>query len=94
MQHLNHLDCQILALGNFLYSKCFEKHYYEFGEKKYLKFNDLTVVPIQRKLILEEMLSEEETKWVNEYHAIVWERLNNDLSGSTKEWLKRQTAPI
>jgi Xaa-Pro aminopeptidase len=66
----------------------------EFGEKKYLKFNDLTVVPIQRKLILEEMLSEEETKWVNEYHAMVWERLNNDLSGSTKEWLKRQTAPI
>jgi len=65
-----------------------------FGDKKYLQFNDLTLVPIQKKLILESMLTEEEKRWLNDYHALVWERLHSELSGSTKEWLKRQTTPI
>ena len=43
----------------------------EFGDKEYLRFNDLTLVPIQKKLMDAGMLTREEREWVDAYHAQV-----------------------
>ncbi|UPQ97480.1 creatinase/aminopeptidase [Chloropicon primus] len=67
----------------------------EFGDKEYLKFNDLTMVPIQKKLMVRDMLTKEEVQWVNEYHAKVWDSISPRLkSGTTKDWLRHQTTPL
>ena len=67
----------------------------EFGDKDYLCFNDLTMVPIQKKLISIQMLSDEEKDWVNTYHEKVWENLSSRIpEGSTKEWLRASCSKL
>lgn len=54
----------------------------------YLKFETLTLCPICQKGIIREMLTAEETEWLNEYHRTVYEKLSPDLNNDEKEWLK------
>ena len=68
----------------------------EFGEKEYLRFNDLTMVPIQKKLMVTEMLSIEELEWIDTYHAKVWEAIGSRVpeGSTTKDWLREATSPL
>ena len=66
----------------------------EFGGKDYLQFNDLTMVPIQKKLMAMDLLTEEERAWVDAYHAKVWEAIGPRLEGTTKEWLRKECEPL
>ena len=68
----------------------------EFGEKEYLRFNDLTMVPIQKKLMVTEMLSREELEWIDTYHAKVWEAIGPRVpeGSTTKDWLREATSPL
>lgn len=57
-----------------------------------LCFETLTWVPIDRRLIVVEMLSPEERTWINAYHAQIADRL--DVGGPEQDWLNIATAPL
>lgn len=63
-----------------------------FGD--FLKFETLTLAPIDMAPIVLEMLSTEEREWLNNYHRRVYERLSPYLEGNEKEWLRKATLPI
>lgn len=63
-----------------------------FGD--YLKFETITLCPICKKGIIKELLSEEEIKWLNDYHQTVYNKLSSDLSEEEKVWLQEATNPI
>ena len=60
----------------------------------FLKFETLTLAPIDTTPILLEMLSTEEREWLNNYHHRVYESLSPYLEGNVKEWLRKATLPI
>ncbi|SHM93677.1 Xaa-Pro aminopeptidase [Pseudomonas asturiensis] len=64
----------------------------EFGE--FLKFETLTLCPIDTRCIDLSMLNEEERNWLNDYHASVNERLSPFLDGAALQWLHARTAAI
>ncbi|KAL2868218.1 exocyst subunit SEC8 [Aspergillus lucknowensis] len=54
---------------------------HKFGERPWLGFEHVTLCPIGLKLIEPSLLSDSEIKWVNDYHAEVWEKTQNGRSG-------------
>ncbi|MES2106894.1 MAG: aminopeptidase P family protein [Pseudomonadota bacterium] len=64
----------------------------EFGE--YLKFETLTLCPIDTRCMDLSLLREDEIAWINEYHATVLERLSPRVAGDAKAWLVERTQPI
>ena len=63
-----------------------------FGE--YLRFETITLCPICKKGIIKELLTAEETDWLNDYHRQVYEKLSPGLNEEEKIWLKEATAAI
>lgn len=63
-----------------------------FGD--FLAFETLTLCPIDSRCLLPEMLSQEELRWLNSYHAEVRERLTPLLQGEALAWLQARTAAI
>lgn len=61
---------------------------------KFLGFETLTLCPIDVKPIIVEMLTADERQWLNDYHAMVFNRLKNSLNGEEKAWLAVAIAPI
>jgi Xaa-Pro aminopeptidase len=66
----------------------------EKGERRMLGFEALTVVPIDRAMVLPELLTPEETAWLDAYHRSVRERLIGRLDAGAAAWLERATQPI
>ncbi|NOU17121.1 MAG: aminopeptidase P family protein [Bacteroidales bacterium] len=64
----------------------------EFG--KFLKFETLTLCPIDTKPIKADMLLPDEKEWLNNYHRMVFERLSPSLNKEQKDWLKEKTKEI
>lgn len=64
----------------------------EFGE--FLKFETLTLCPIDTRCLVPSLLTIEERQWFNDYHAEVRQRLSLLLSGAALEWLQVRTAAI
>ena len=54
------------------------------------------MTPIGRNLIEPSLLSDAEIKWVNDYHAEVWDKTHAFFANDalTRNWLKRETQPI
>ncbi|KAK2749845.1 hypothetical protein FQN57_005259 [Myotisia sp. PD_48] len=69
---------------------------HKFGEKPWLGFEYVTMTPLCRKLIDLTLLTEGEKKWVNDYHAKVWEKTSGYFENDelTRAWLKRETQPL
>jgi Xaa-Pro aminopeptidase len=66
-----------------------------FGDKKYLEFTPLTLIPIQKKLIDWNLMAPKDIAWLNEYHAQVWERVSPRVEDEeTKAWLRDATKPV
>lgn len=59
-----------------------------------LGFEPITLCPFDREAIIPHMLTEEERKYLNEYHKKVRDILTPVLEQEAAEWLKEQTAPI
>jgi Xaa-Pro aminopeptidase len=68
-----------------------EKTKISSDSKDYLGFKTLTKAPIDIRLIDKKMLSEEEVKWLNEYHKCVCDDLAAHLDDDVKKWLKDNT---
>ena len=66
----------------------------EGSEGKYLTFETLTHVPLDRKLVDKELLSDREIAWWNEYHAKTRTILAPQLEGEDLAWLERECAPL
>ena len=64
----------------------------EFGE--FLNFETLTLCPIERTLIVSELLTAAEQDWLNAYHARVAEILMPELDGADRDWLLEKCAAI
>lgn len=64
----------------------------QFGE--FLKFETLTLCPIDTRCILDELLTHEERAWLNSYHEQVRERLAPWVQGAAKEWLWARTQAL
>lgn len=64
----------------------------EFGE--FLKFESITLCPIDLNLVDESILSEAERIWLNEYHEKVYQKLSPSLEGEVLSWLRKATQPL
>ena len=65
----------------------------DFGS--FHRFETLTLCPIDTAPIVSEMLDETEKKWLNDYHAMVRERLLPLLSAvAERDWLVAATRPL
>ena len=62
--------------------------------RRMLSLRTLTHVPIDRRLIVREMLTAAELSWIDAYHAETAERLAPRVSPATADWLARATAPL
>ncbi|KAK0384781.1 hypothetical protein NLU13_7259 [Sarocladium strictum] len=67
-----------------------------FGDKPYLGFEHVTMVPYCRNLIDTKLLTEPEKEWLNSYHAEVLEKTRGFFEGDkvTMAWLERETQPF
>jgi Xaa-Pro aminopeptidase len=66
----------------------------EGAEKEMLGFETLTFAPIDRRLIVKDMLTPEELIWLNCYHAHVLARIGLNLEGEDLAWLQAACAAI
>ena len=62
--------------------------------KKMLGFETLTQIPIQKKMIKKDLLSQDEIAWLNEYHSKIYSLHYSHLSPEEKAWLQSETSPI
>ncbi len=63
-------------------------------EDGFLAFGNLTLAPIETRMLLVEALTELEREWLNSYHAEVYKKLCPHLEPATQRWLKEATADI
>lgn len=63
-------------------------------DREMLCFETLTWAPIDRRLVVPEMLGPAERDWLDAYHAGVLERIGPALDGAVRDWLARACAPI
>jgi len=64
----------------------------EFGE--FLRFETLTLCPIDTRCTERDLLTAEEVAWLNAYHAEVARRVRPLVAGSARAWLDERTQPI
>ena len=71
---------------------CVEAEENDFG--KFLKFETITLFPIDQKLIDASLLSKDEKAWLNDYHQTVFDKLSPHLKSAEIKWLKKQCKTI
>ncbi|WP_293940844.1 aminopeptidase P family protein [Sphingomonas sp.] len=64
------------------------------AEKEMLGFDTLTFAPIERRLVVTEMLSPAELGWLNAYHAEVVSKIGHQLGAEDRAWLEAACAPL
>ena len=63
-------------------------------DRRMLGFETLTWAPIDRRLIVTDLLGPEERAWIDAYHRGVAERLGPRLDGPDRAWMERMCAPL
>ncbi len=71
---------------------CVEKEVSEYGQ--FLGFETLTLCPIDTTLVVPELLTDEEIKWLNHYHRRVYRNLKPVLESYYHKFLDELTKPI
>ena len=64
----------------------------DFGQ--FYKFKTVTLFPFDLSLFETEIMSDEEIKWINDYHVMVRERLTPLLNKEEAEWLAEKTKEL
>ncbi len=64
------------------------------AERAMLNWRTLTYVPIDRRLIVVDMLTAEERGWLNDYHRDVAEKIRPRLGAEAQLWLDAATKPV
>lgn len=71
---------------------CVEDETNDFGS--FLRFDTLTLCPIDTKAIDLDMLTVQEREWLNHYHQLVYFKLSPHLTAEHEKWLKEITKPL
>ena len=71
-----------------------ERHEIPGGERPMLGFETLTFAPIQRDLILLDLLDPEERGWLDAYHAKVLAIVGPLVEADVRAWLEAATRPL
>ncbi len=71
---------------------CVDAETTEYGH--YLQFETLTLCPIDLRPLIQELMTVYEKEALNEYHAMVYERLKDGLTAEERTWLQQVTQPI
>jgi len=71
---------------------CVKDESTEFGD--FLRFDTLTLCPIDIKAIEKSLMNQEEINWLNDYHHWVYQELEPLVKTELKEFLKKLTRPI
>jgi Xaa-Pro aminopeptidase len=79
-----------VRIENLVLNRAAEKT--EFGD--FLKFETLTMCPIDTRCFDLSMLREDERAWLNAYHETVRARIAPHVSGDAKAWLETRTQAI
>ena len=61
---------------------------------RFLRFETLTLCPIDTTPILSELLNKEEIDWLNTYHAEVYNKLAPHINDEERVWLQEATRPL
>lgn len=64
------------------------------AERRLFQFEPLTIVPFDRRLIRLGDLAQDDRVWIDTYHAMVWDALNETLDPMTVRWLRAATLPL
>ncbi|KEG19211.1 aminopeptidase P family protein [Bartonella bacilliformis] len=64
------------------------------GDIDMLSFETLTNCPIDRRLILPELLTMQERQWLNDYHTHIYQVSAPYLNKEDRQWLKEATMPL
>lgn len=64
----------------------------EFGQ--FLNFETISYCPIDTKPVVKEILAEDEVKWLNDYHQMVFDKLSPYLNDEEIKWLAEATKAI
>jgi len=64
------------------------------GERDMLGFETLTVAPIHKGLVDVHLLTRDELVWLDNYHAMVRQRVLPLVSGEVADWLLKATEPL
>jgi Xaa-Pro aminopeptidase len=60
----------------------------------YLKFETVTLCPIDKRPIIKGMLTSDEIEWLNQYHQRVYDLLALQLDYDERYWLANATTPL
>lgn len=60
----------------------------------FLRFEPLTLCPIDKRPIIASLLTPEERQWLNDYHQHVYDKLSPHLEVEEKIWLQNACTPI
>lgn len=71
---------------------CVKDEKNEYGQ--FMKFENITYVPIDLDAIIPEEMSGREKRMLNEYHAMVYDKIAPYLNDDEKAWLKEYTREI
>ncbi len=62
--------------------------------ENWLKFETLTLVPFDNRLIIKNMLTKEELNWLNNYHKKIYKEFAGKLDKPAVKWLKNKTKAL
>ncbi len=66
----------------------------EETERMMYAFETLTWAPIDRNLVDTSIMSDNEIKWLNDYHEQVFNTVSSLVDDATRQWLEVATAPV
>ncbi|MBB4953243.1 Xaa-Pro aminopeptidase [Agrobacterium vitis] len=82
-----------IRIENLIYVRDLEP--VEGGDQDMMSFETLTFAPIDRQLIIEALLTREELRWLDEYHARTREELLPlVVDDAARKWLIQATEPL
>lgn len=64
------------------------------GDREMMGFETLTLVPIDRCLIMKDLLTPQEVAWLDAYHARVRDVIGPLVDAETRRWLEAATVPL
>jgi Xaa-Pro aminopeptidase len=77
-----------IRIENLIYSKIINNNVE--GKKQFIKFENLTMIPYETKLIEKSILDQKEIMQINDYHEEIFIKLQNILDKNVFAWMKKR----
>ncbi|MGO4572440.1 aminopeptidase P family protein [Microvirga sp. 2TAF3] len=71
-----------------------EPHTIAGGDREMMGFETLTFAPIDLRLVEPSLMTADEIKWLDAYHAEVREKIAPHVDAETRAWLEKATRPV